>query len=44
MIYTTKKRDFRAKIYQKFRWENVIRLLGMSQKLHLPSNIAAGLI
>ena len=41
MIYTTKKGDFTAKIYQKFKWESVIRFLAMSQKLHLPSNIAA---
>ena len=32
MIYTTKKGNFRAKIYQKFRWESVIRFLAMSQK------------
>ena len=25
MIHTTRKGDYRAKIYQKFRWESVIR-------------------
>ena len=39
-----KKGDFRAKIYQKFRWDSVIHFLAMSQKLHLPSNVAAGSI
>ena len=38
--------DFRAKIYQKFRWESVIRFFvdAMRQKLHLPSYVAAGSI
>ena len=36
--------DFRAQIYQKYRWESVIRVLAMRQKLHLPSNVADGSI
>ena len=31
MLYTTIEGNFRAKIYQKFRWESVIRFLAMSQ-------------
>ena len=32
MIYTTKKGDCRAIIYQKFRWESVIRFFGYEPK------------
>ena len=32
MIYTTKKGDLKAKIYQKFRWESVIRFFGYEPK------------